>query len=401
MQNITGQPVVGDNLYGRDYELKALWERLERGEHILLLAPRRVGKTSLMLELRRQPRPNWHVIYIDVEGAAGAADLFADVLAQLASHPTYRRGIENIPGWQALKSILSTANFSAKARIGDLKMELVSAMRADWHRRADQIRARLAATEAEGRLLIIIDELPLLVSRLVDNGARQEAELLLSKLREWRQAPDLRGIVATLAGGSIGLEGIVQRAGLSGTINDLVPFHLESWPRSTARQFLIEIGRSSGFSLGESTVEQVLDLLYDPVPYHLQLFFQTLRDECRDDPASLTAGLVKSCFEQQLAGASGTAHLDHYATRLEIALDERERRAALAILSRLSWLASPTEGVLVKELRQLVPRREDAFRYALRVLEADGYLHRDGDRVSFRSNLLRRWWRKHHAGDAP
>lgn len=49
MQNITGQPVVGDDLFGRDYELKTLWERLERGEHVLLLAPRRVGKTSLML----------------------------------------------------------------------------------------------------------------------------------------------------------------------------------------------------------------------------------------------------------------------------------------------------------------------------------------------------------------
>ena len=401
MRNITGQPVVGDDLYGRGYELETLWERLESGEHVLLLAPRRVGKTSLMLELQRRPHPNWHVIYIDVEGAADAADLFADILAQLASHPTYRRGIENIPGWQAAKDIFSAANFNAKVRVGELKVEFASAMRTDWHRRADQIRARLAVMEAEERLLIIIDELPLLVARLVDNGPRRDAELLLSKLREWRQAPDLRGSVATLAGGSIGLEGVVQRAGLSGVINDLVPFHLRSWSSSTARQFLCEISRGSGFPLGESTVEQVLDLLYDPVPYHLQLFFQALRDECRGNPALLTPELVKSCFEQRLAGASGTAHLDHYATRLEIALGERERRAALAVLSRLSRLASPTELVSVKELQRLPAGREDVFRSALRTLEADGYIRRDGDRLSFRSNLLRQWWRKHHAGDAP
>ena len=407
MQNITGQPVVGDDLYGRDYELKTLWERLEAGEHVLLLAPRRVGKTSLMLELRRRPHPNWHVIYINVEGATDAADLFADILAQLASHPTYRRGIENIPGWHAAKNILSAANFSAKARVGELgelKVEFASAMRADWHRRADQIRARLAMTEAqqaEERLLVIIDELPLLVARLVDNGPRRDAELLLSKLREWRQAPDLRGRVVTLAGGSIGLEGVVQRAGLSGVINDLVPFHLESWSRSTARQFLCEISRGSGFPLGKSTVEQVLDLLHDPVPYHLQLFFQVLRRECRGDPASLAPELVRRCFEQRLAGASGTAHLDHYATRLEIALGKQERRAALAVLSRLSQLASPTELVSVEELQQPIAEREGAFRSALRTLEADGYIRREGDCVSFRSNLLRRWWRKHHAGDAP
>ena len=49
MRNITGQAVVGDDLYGRDYELDRLWERLEQGEHILMLAPRRVGKTSLIV----------------------------------------------------------------------------------------------------------------------------------------------------------------------------------------------------------------------------------------------------------------------------------------------------------------------------------------------------------------
>ena len=399
MQNITGQPVVGANLYGRGYELTTLWERLERGEHVLLLAPRRVGKTSLMLELRRQPRPNWHVIYIDVEGAADAADLFADILVQLAAHPAHRRGLENIPGWQALRNTLRrAANLRAKVRFPGVKMELAAIVRAGWPRWADQIRARLAAREAGERVLIIIDELPVLVFRLIHNGARQDAELLLSKLREWRQAPDLQSSLATLAGGSIGLEGVVRRAGLSSIINDLSPLHLESWSRSTARQFLDDIGRNSGFPLGESTIEQVLDLLNDPVPYHLQLFFQALRLECRNDPASLKPQIVESCFERRLAGASGTAHLDHYAARLKIALDERERDAALAILSRL---ASPKESVLVKDLQQLTPGDHDACRSALRVLETDGYIRRNDDRVSFRSNLLREWWRKHHAVDSP
>ena len=40
MRNIIGQAVLGDDLYGRDYELDRLWEHLEQGEHILMLAPR-------------------------------------------------------------------------------------------------------------------------------------------------------------------------------------------------------------------------------------------------------------------------------------------------------------------------------------------------------------------------
>lgn len=48
MRNITGQAVVGDDLYGREYELTRLWEHFDQGEHVPMLAPRRVGKTSLM-----------------------------------------------------------------------------------------------------------------------------------------------------------------------------------------------------------------------------------------------------------------------------------------------------------------------------------------------------------------
>ena len=46
MRNITGQAIIGEDLYGRESELKLLWEKLEQGEHVLMLAPRRVGKTG-------------------------------------------------------------------------------------------------------------------------------------------------------------------------------------------------------------------------------------------------------------------------------------------------------------------------------------------------------------------
>ena len=43
MRNVVGQAVVGDDLYGGEYELSRLREHLEQVEHILMLAPRRAG----------------------------------------------------------------------------------------------------------------------------------------------------------------------------------------------------------------------------------------------------------------------------------------------------------------------------------------------------------------------
>ncbi len=45
-----GNPVTGDDFFDREKEQEAIWRRLER-DHIMLLAPRRIGKTSLMHRL--------------------------------------------------------------------------------------------------------------------------------------------------------------------------------------------------------------------------------------------------------------------------------------------------------------------------------------------------------------
>ena len=226
MRNIIGPAVIGDDLHGRDYELDRLWEHLGQGEHIQMLAPRRVGKTSLMLELRRAPRANWDVIYVDVEGGDGPADCVASILAGLAADSKYQTRFEAMPFSKGVKDLLRGVSVGASLSV--LQVELKRAIGSEWGHAADQLQARLTSLEdSDGRLLIILDELPILISRILRGDRKHEAELLLARLRQWRQAPALRGKVHTLIGGSIGLEGILRRAGLSGLINDLVPFQPE------------------------------------------------------------------------------------------------------------------------------------------------------------------------------
>ena len=396
MRNIIGQPVEGDDLYGREYELTRLWEHLEQGEHILMLAPRRVGKTSLMLELRRTPRTDWDVINVDVQGRDGPEDCIAAMLAAIAADPRYRTGFEAIPFSGAIKNALQRV--SANVDVGVLRVELKQAMGNDWDRVAAQLQARLTnLPDTGGKLLIIMDELPILISRMLRAGDRKnDADLLLARLRQWRQAPSLRNRVHTLVGGSIGLEGILRRAGLSASINDLVPFRLDPWERDTAAEFLKALGRDVGFRLDDESIARVLDLLIEPVPYHVQLFYSELRDVCGGDPSRVSPATIDRCFTERLAGESGTAHLDHYATRLEIALDEQEHTMARAILRRA---CKSRAGVRLADLGRLRRGNEPAFRTVLRDLKADRYVGEMDRRLAFRSNLLREWWRKHHGRD--
>ena len=176
-------------------------------------------------------------------------------------------------------------------------------------------------------------------------------------------------------------------------INDLAPFHLDSWDGPTAVEFLKALGNGGDFRLDDGSIARILDLLRDPVPYHVQLFFSALRDACGSEPSRVSSGMIERCFEERLAGASGTAHLDHYAERLEIAFDGPEHETARDVLGRI---CRREDGASLAELEDLRQRSGQTYLSVLRDLEADGYVRHEGSRLTFRSNLLRKWWRKYH-----
>jgi uncharacterized protein len=62
-----GKPVTGKELIGRENEISLLMEYLQMGQSVVLVAPRRFGKTSLVMEaLTRLKKNNYYTAYVDV-----------------------------------------------------------------------------------------------------------------------------------------------------------------------------------------------------------------------------------------------------------------------------------------------------------------------------------------------
>ena len=66
MKNVIGQAATGEDFYPRDLEIKHIYQRLDAGGNLYLNAPRRVGKTSIMLNLLKNPKPGYHFVYRDL-----------------------------------------------------------------------------------------------------------------------------------------------------------------------------------------------------------------------------------------------------------------------------------------------------------------------------------------------
>lgn len=65
--NQAGKPVTGQDFIGREKELKLLVEYLKMGQSVAIIAPRRFGKTSLVLEALKQIKgKEFYTAFIDV-----------------------------------------------------------------------------------------------------------------------------------------------------------------------------------------------------------------------------------------------------------------------------------------------------------------------------------------------
>ncbi len=61
-----GNWVDGDRFWDREGDIKAFIRRIDEGAHILLVAQRRIGKTSLMREVSRRITDRYTCLHVDL-----------------------------------------------------------------------------------------------------------------------------------------------------------------------------------------------------------------------------------------------------------------------------------------------------------------------------------------------
>lgn len=150
-----GGPVPGEDLVGREAYLRRLVERLHDGTHVLVAGPRRIGKTSIMLEaLRRLARKGDLVAYVDCLGATDLRGL-GEQLANAALAPL--TGVERTLD-EARE--LAQGRSLGRLRYADLA-PLLTLARERSAARAFEIALdvpRLVAARSGKRLVLALDE---------------------------------------------------------------------------------------------------------------------------------------------------------------------------------------------------------------------------------------------------
>lgn len=391
--------VEGDRFFNRKADLAALEERVRDGAHTLLTAQRRMGKTSLVRELQRHlaKTEEFETVFVDLEAAHNPADAIAEVAAEARSTQA---------AWRRISS--DFANFIGERidelSFADIKMKLRAGIDAgNWWQRGDSVFAALAASKRP--VVLAVDELPIMVNRLLRRGGnrihpegKREADEFLSWLRKNAQAHSRR--IVLILSGSIGLEPLLEQAGLSAHANTYSPYDLKPWSEDTALACLDELARSYGVELSPEIASDMCRRLRCCIPHHVQMFFDKLHEHLRRDGDRKVAlpEDVEAIYRDEMLGPRGQMDLQHYENRLQMSLGRPGYEIALEILTQAT-LDGGLDGDAVNAFHERHPAfvgSEDAdapsVEHVLRILQHDGYLEGHDDGYRFISGLLEDWW---------
>lgn len=410
MKNITADFVVGgvarnDDYYFHKTFISDVWDSLKK-DNVLLLSPRRTGKTSVMYCMLDEPENGYKVIHLNVEDLETPAEFYLSLIDAINEHqPEYLKKLSS--SWELLKSVGMHLE-----EIGFMDFKLKLRKSSDWEQEWKDIAQQLIekVIAADEPVLFIIDELPDMLSAMKENSTDQFKDFL-HQFRKLRIGPKANNNIRWLVGGSVNIRGTLDEQGLIKQINDLKTEILPTIQQEEVVSFVSMMLDAREVDYDESLIPRIYELLGEPIPYFLQLFTQELyRYWKRKRPKLLNSSHAETVFQHALLGEAAHDKLQHYHSRIQLYYPNDDQEIAYLLLDALSLadngisekgLFSQYQKQQLEQSKQETTRAmQQAFKRLLLRLESDFYISKQNDgRYGFNSFLLKTWWRKNWAYD--
>jgi hypothetical protein len=401
----TGAPLDPEDLPFRDAFIAELWDHL-RTQHLVLSAPRRTGKTSVLDHLAARPRDGFVPIPVFVQDISHPADFIVLMLDLFEEkHPKLFRSLFR-SGGKLIGKVLSGID---ELDIGGFKISLRERdpdWRSNWKAYGDEFFT--VVRKQQSRLLMLVDEFP----DMIVNMRNEHPELVrpfLGWFRGHRLKPNPKhDLVRWLVCGSVNLSSTLDAMGCLDEINDLHDVPLPVLTPAEVKQFVCEMLAARGVEFSEQVPAKVAAELGRPVPVFLQMITQDLYRMWKRDVKKLTSREVKAAFDELIVASGARDKLQHFHSRISQYYQPPKRSAAYSLLDKLSM--SPdglTRASLLADFGRVLHEqgdpsnaetRKQLFNQLMRDLENDFYVAEiKPDVFDFASGLLKQWWKKYYA----
>lgn len=419
MQIIAGGVPLGEDFYkGRIESVDELRSKIVKND-VLLIGPRRTGKTSVIKEFLRQENENnkdFYCIFIDLEKAQDLYEFYFLILK--AIYQTCRK-------WKLLLNdgkdfLKSVSNLGAEIFEGKIDPSAILGMpegasvsiKFPKFDISEQDKLKILSTKLHDELrnikeeiTIVLDEFPELIwkfgqtekEELQLESRKIQTQFLLESLRSIRQEDETRSKRVIIAG-SVNLPNTLKHLGLEHTINDIdrlnIPYLTPAQSFDLMSQLIegneLDIKDMSFF---ESTILNQVGICS---PYYIQIFAECLIQLTIDRGGILefSNNDIKLCYKNALIGEKGPTYLLERIKRYYLKNSEKVEHV-LEIVSKEQFHNKKylPEKKVNSSLQSLGMNRRQISALMAK-MKSDDLIQflEDGEVIGFRSQILCNFW---------
>ncbi len=386
-----GGPVTGDAIIGREKEIQDIWGKLEK-RSVILSAERRVGKTSVLRKMAEHPKDGWLPIFCLVESDRHPIDCVKKIFSE--ADRLKARSDKGI--W--LGRVRSAYKAIAGTEISGWKLPPIQS---GWKSLFDALIADISEN-TENRILIMIDEFPMMISNIIKDHGGSIGMEFLDALREIRQRYEPSNQIRFLFSGSIGLHLILQQLKSDheykgNPTNDMSLKVLSGMTIEDVELMCVKYLDEEGITRDEvAEFDQRMCDITDGLPLYIQYVCERFQNPNRNQvyPDDIDAEIRTMMDDREITWFKNAAErIETYYANLQA---EHRSSAILRMLSHEENFV-PEENIIDYVRSQMTVEYDDEVISTLELLLDDNYIIRDTTtgkrRYRFRYGIMRRWWK--------
>lgn len=396
IRNIVGPIPEPDELFGRDDLLAHLWQQIQ-SNNILLLAPRRFGKSGVMRHVLLRPKTGYLALDFELEDVTSPEEFVWRVTRKLLEEEPLRlllSRMRHLPSvcrdW--VKDTFDSCEFEGA------KVTFKNSIKADWREVAQHLLSEME--EAESTIIFLFDEFPTMLEKLIEHHGEKVAAEFLAWFRALRLAhKDVLRRHRFIVAGSIGVDAILRRLDAPDKLNDFKRIYVEPLSASVAMKLASDLAETLEVSWSDSLGEELLRLLGANVPFFVHLFFVELGQKPTARRRHLSQEDLRQIYRERVLGPTCRNYFEHYSARLR----RYGKQGEMAAKTGLCAVANAPSGRISRSALFDVYRKARGkganhveFDELLGDLEHDWYLVLDPttNEYYFKVKVMQDWWQR-------
>ncbi len=378
---IIGNTAVGDYYFNRPLIVSQIWEEILKGNHVLIAAPRRVGKSSVM-EFMVENCPNeTKCFFKNIQGIKTEEEFYKQIyeliILCLSKYSKFKKGFGDFLGGITIEEItLEGVKFGEKKALNYLE-------------EINKVLPKLQSNQL--KIVLFIDELPEVLNNLHKAKKTAEASNIIDNLRQWRQMPILKEHFSMVLAGSVGIHHVVKTIdGRVSDLNDLHKIDFEALSPTEAQTYIKWATDGASIQYDSALLAYLLDKVSYPIPYFINLMLDEINKQAiKTKNTQITTNEIDNAFDRVVK------HSDHF-VEWKNRLFQYFPEAESSFMNEVLIYIAHKNKINKRKLYDLAVKhtRTNDYIEIMDGLERDGYITEQADNYVFISAFLKAFWKR-------